>query len=78
MREATQLLALVSDTHRLDAELLMAHALGVSRSDMLLRAMRDAVPEGFEALVARRLAWLASLARVAERGVWRGRSLRPS
>ena len=56
IREATATLAPASDTARLDAELLMAHALGVSRSDMLLRAARDAVPEGFEALVARRLA----------------------
>jgi release factor glutamine methyltransferase len=55
IREATETLALASDTARLDAELLMAHALGLSRSDMLLRAMRDAAPEGFGALVARRL-----------------------
>ena len=57
LRQAATHLALVSDTHRLDAELLMAHALGISRSDMLLRGMRDAVPEGFEELVARRLAY---------------------
>lgn len=55
IREATETLAPASDTARLDAELLMAHALGVSRSDMLLRAMRDAAPEGFGVLVARRL-----------------------
>jgi release factor glutamine methyltransferase len=34
----------------------MAHALGVTRSDVLLRHMRDAVPEGFAELVARRQA----------------------
>ena len=56
IREAVETLAPASDTARLDAELLMAHALGLSRSDMLLRAMRDPAPEGFEALVARRLA----------------------
>jgi release factor glutamine methyltransferase len=32
----------------------MAHALGISRSDMLLRAMRNPAPEGFAALVERR------------------------
>lgn len=54
IRAAAETLALVSDTARLDAELLMAHALGLSRSDMLLRAMRDPAPEGFPALVERR------------------------
>eukprot|EP01037_Dinobryon_pediforme_P016360 gene16360-16538_t len=33
----------------------MAHALGVSRSDLILRRMRDAVPDGFAALIERRL-----------------------
>ena len=32
----------------------MAHALGVSRSELLLRHMQDAAPEGFAALVERR------------------------
>lgn len=54
IRAATTKLADTSDTARLDAELLMAHSLGVSRSDMLLRHMVDAVPEGFGALVERR------------------------
>ena len=44
-----------SDTARLDAEVLMAHALGVTRSDMILRHMRDPVPAGFDALIDRRL-----------------------
>jgi release factor glutamine methyltransferase len=56
IRAAADRLAATSDTARLDAELLMAHALGVSRSDMLLRAMRDPAPEGFAALVERRAA----------------------
>ena len=34
----------------------MAHALGVSRSDLLLRHMQDAAPDGFAALVERRAA----------------------
>jgi len=53
---AAQRLAIVSDTPRLDAELLMAHALGVAREELLLRQLDDSVPEAFEALVARRLA----------------------
>ncbi|NCP19294.1 MAG: peptide chain release factor N(5)-glutamine methyltransferase [Erythrobacter sp.] len=56
IREAAETLAPASDSARIDAELLMAHALGLSRSDMLVRAMRDPAPVGFEALVARRFA----------------------
>lgn len=56
IRAAAERLAATSDTARLDAELLMAHALGMSRSDMLLRAMRDPASEGFAALVERRAA----------------------
>ncbi len=54
LRTATERLAATSDTPRLDAELLMAHALGVSRSDLLLRHMSAPVPESFAALLARR------------------------
>ncbi|MFL0355422.1 peptide chain release factor N(5)-glutamine methyltransferase [Erythrobacter sp. GH1-10] len=54
IRAAAERLSATSDTARLDAELLMAHALGVSRSDMLVRAMRDPVPETFDTLVVRR------------------------
>jgi release factor glutamine methyltransferase len=56
LRQAAARLAATSDTARLDAELLMAHALGVSRTDLLLRHMGDAPPEGFAALVSRRAA----------------------
>jgi release factor glutamine methyltransferase len=49
-------LAAVSDTPRLDAELLMAHALGVSREDLLLRHLDAPAPPGFADLLARRLA----------------------
>ena len=55
IREAAEVLAAVSDTPRLDAELLMAHVLGVTRPEMLLRAMRDPVPAGIASLVVRRL-----------------------
>lgn len=54
IRAAAERLSGTSDTARLDAEVLMAHALGVSRSELLLRHMRDPVPESFTALVARR------------------------
>jgi release factor glutamine methyltransferase len=56
IRSATGRLSQTSDTARLDAELLMAHALGVSRSDMLLRHTGDPVPAGFGALIDRRAA----------------------
>lgn len=54
LREASQRLAETSDTARLDAELLMAHALGTSRSAMLLRSMADPAPQSFAALIERR------------------------
>lgn len=54
IRDAATRLAATSDTARLDAEVLMAHALGASRSDMLLRHMRDPAPARFADLVARR------------------------
>jgi len=56
LRTAAHDLAGVSDTPRLDAELLMAECLGIDRSTLLLNRMRDDVPSGFAALVARRLA----------------------
>jgi release factor glutamine methyltransferase len=43
-----------SDTPRLDAELLMAHALGIERETMLLSDQSQPEPVGFAALVLRR------------------------
>lgn len=54
LREATARLAATSDTARLDAEVLMAHALGVTRSDLLVRHMDQPEPAAFTALVERR------------------------
>ncbi|HEY9091415.1 peptide chain release factor N(5)-glutamine methyltransferase [Parasphingorhabdus sp.] len=54
LREAARALEPVSETSRLDAELLMAHALGISRSDLLLNLPKLAVPDAFAALVERR------------------------
>lgn len=42
-------------TARLDAELLMAHSLGIPRTDMLLRQRDLTVPVTFAKLVARRM-----------------------
>ena len=59
IRAAAERLCTTSDTARLDAELLMAHVLGVSRSQLLLLRMRDeAAPHaaGFDRLVERRAA----------------------
>ena len=55
IREAAEVLASVSDTPRLDAELLMAHVLGLTRTQMLLGAMQIPVPAGIASLVVRRL-----------------------
>lgn len=56
IRASAERLSAISDTARLDAELLMAHALGVSRSDVLLRCMDEQAPAAFGALVDRRAA----------------------
>ncbi|MFZ9395425.1 MAG: peptide chain release factor N(5)-glutamine methyltransferase [Erythrobacter sp.] len=55
IRAAAGRLSATSDTARLDAEWLMAHALGVSRSDLLLRHMDQPEPASFVALVERRI-----------------------
>jgi len=54
LREATTRLQAISDTARLDAELLMAHALGVPRSELLLRHMDEPASPDFAKLVERR------------------------
>ncbi len=55
LRQATERLALISATPRLDAELLLAHALEIDRNDLLMRQRDLSVPPGFEALIDRRL-----------------------
>lgn len=55
LRGAAHALAAISDTPRLDAELLMAEALGSDRGAMLLNRMRDDVPSGFAPLLDRRM-----------------------
>lgn len=56
IRAATELLGARTDNARHDAELLMAHALGCSRSDLFLRRMHDPAPPLFAELVERRAA----------------------
>ena len=51
--DAARRLAPVSDTPRLDSELLLAHALGTTREQLLLDPPAD-IPDAFEALLARR------------------------
>jgi len=55
LREAAAQLAATSDTARLDAELLMAHALGISRTDLLLRHMDSKPPARFRSILERRM-----------------------
>jgi release factor glutamine methyltransferase len=56
LAEAARRLGRVSATPRLDAELLLAHALGVSRERLLLGARDFVVPPDYAELIARRLA----------------------
>jgi len=55
LREAARRLEKVSDTARLDAELLMGAALKTTRSEVLLRHTGEPAPASFESLVERRL-----------------------
>lgn len=54
LRDAAQRLGEISDSPRLDAELLMAHALQVERSELLLKLPELSAPKEFSALVERR------------------------
>lgn len=55
IRRAAKLLGEVSDSPRLDAELLMAHALGVERDAVLLGGLNAETPPAFDTLLSRRL-----------------------
>lgn len=56
LASATLALESVSASPRLDAELLMAYALGVPRNRMILAHLDDLAPDGFAPLLAQRLA----------------------
>jgi len=77
LREGARRLEAVTDTARLDAELLMAKALGASRSEVLLRHMDDAEPDLFAGLVTRRLAH-EPVAQILGRKEFYGREFRLS
>ncbi|TRD11550.1 peptide chain release factor N(5)-glutamine methyltransferase [Erythrobacter insulae] len=77
IRAATAKLTLTSDTARLDAELLMAHALGLTRSDMLIRAMQGEIPSAFNGLIERR-ATREPVAHIIGEAEFYGRSFRIS
>lgn len=70
LRDAAQELKIVSETPRLDAELLMSHALGISRPQLLLRLPDIETVDGFAALVARRKAHEPIAHIVGEREFW--------
>lgn len=55
LRDAAARLEPASATPRLDAELLLAHALGIGRDELLLRQRDFAAPAGFGPLLERRL-----------------------
>lgn len=54
---ASQKIANVSDTPRLDAEILLAAALGISRSRLLARLFERSDTPDFDAMVERRLSY---------------------
>lgn len=54
LRDAAQRLGQISETPRLDAELLLANALEISREQLLLDLPTLTAPGSYEALVARR------------------------
>jgi release factor glutamine methyltransferase len=56
LADATRRLEATSDTHRLDAELLMAAALEIERDTLLLNPPAGPVPDAFAAMLDRRLA----------------------
>jgi release factor glutamine methyltransferase len=70
LSDAARRLAAVSDTPRLDAELLLAHAYGLSRERLLLAPPRGAPPHDFEALIGRRLAHEPVAYIVGHRAFW--------
>jgi release factor glutamine methyltransferase len=67
---AASRLAPHSDTPRLDAELLMAHALGIGREALLLSDLASETPAAFEALLARREAGEPVAYIIGRRAFW--------
>jgi release factor glutamine methyltransferase len=70
LAEASRDLAAVSDTPRLDAELLMAAALGIGRDRLLLDPPVTPPPPGFPPMLERRLAGEPVAYITGHRGFW--------
>jgi release factor glutamine methyltransferase len=66
---AARQLAPVSDTPMLDAELLLAHALGIDREQLLLKSPAD-IPLEFATFLARRLAGEPIAYIIGKRAFW--------
>src|SRR4051812_29401227 len=67
---AASSLAPLSATPRLDAELLMAHALGIERAALLLHRLDEPAPDAFADLLERRLASEPIAYIVGRRAFW--------
>jgi release factor glutamine methyltransferase len=63
-------LAHSSDSPRLDAEVLMAHALGIGREEMLLARLDDPAPASFEGAIDRRVAHEPVAYIIGRRAFW--------
>ena len=70
LRAASERLGAISDTPRLDAELLMAEALGTGREQMLLSRLDAPAPPAFDGLVGRRLAHEPVAYIIGRRAFW--------
>jgi len=70
LADAAQRLSGISETPRLDAELLMAHALGTDRNRLLLDPPSAEAPSAFADLLARRLAHEPIAYIVGHRDFW--------
>lgn len=70
LRDAAARLAVVSESPRLDAELIAAHAAGLEREAMLLGLRGMAVPDSADALLDRRLAHEPVAHITGTRGFW--------
>ena len=67
---ASDRIAAVSDTPRLDAELLLAHALGITRERLLIDPPQGEMPPLFDALVERRASGEPVAYLVGRKGFW--------
>jgi release factor glutamine methyltransferase len=70
LADAAALLAATSDTPRLDAELLMAHAFGIEREQLLLSRLDEEAPAAFHPLLARRHAGEPVAYIIGRRAFW--------